>query len=1095
MKVRKLAVALALAGGLGSGVAQALGLGEIELQSYLNEPLDAEIVLRQSSGVNPADVFVNIASEQAYERVGLDRNQFLSKLRFQVVTGNDGSLIVNVSSREPLREPYLNFLLELTWPSGRLMREYAVLVDPPVYAEESGVQEQVSTPTVSTTQTANQPTTSRSAESVRRQAQAERSLSTGYQADTFGPTGASDTLWTIASRMRPDSSVSMQQVMLAIQDLNPNAFMGNNINRLKRGEVLRVPSLDQIQSRTRAEATRLVAQQNQEFQSPQRTVDATAEQQPPTAPRQQADAGGDELKLVVSEDTGSESSESGSAGGDSELPGGVDAGTAVAMEELESARRENDELNSRVEDLQDQVQTLQRLLELKNTQLAEMQQTTGDETAEQTAPVEGEGADLTAEDAVAPEATAAVEEAAEGEAPVAVDADMTEAEPEPTEGSAESTDMAESEAMVDETEGMADSVQAADDQGVAEAGEASEETGMADAEEPSGSDAAETGEETVAAAPASSEPGQAEQPAPKAAPQAPAADKGFPGNVIDAITGNPMYQIALGGGLILLLLLLLLLARRNANREKAFYDQLNKETDEETDSFDLSLDEEDQQAVPGDALMEADSYIAYGQHDQAAQTLETAISREPSRSDLRLKLLGVYADTQDRESFEKQFGEIEALEDEEALTSANELRTRLEEAESMPSIDDLESQLRSDSFATSFDSEEAAEEPAGKQEKPESEELLADQFDAEQEEPRENEFGDFDSDLSETDLSDFELDEFEEQEATKSSEGEVAEGDKEESRDDMIEYDLSGLELESDEEKAATEDGSELEESGGWDLSSEFEEDSEESAVVEQKLDESEDDLSLDLEEDDLAEGDLEDERATAEPEAASEELAEPDAEADIDSLDESFLDELDAELDKVAGEEDELGGSEIEESSLDDLELDVSDEDLALMEEFSDSADSANTDESEEASLDEELGLEDTLGEGDAAEAEPEQAVEGAEELEQQGITDELEEPEAPVSEEASADEDLDLPVASDEVSEGSGKSQVADIEESELGDEDDFDFLAGTDEAATKLDLARAYIEMGDSDGARDILEEVALEGNEDQKAEAQDLLKNLS
>ncbi|HBM50769.1 MAG TPA: hypothetical protein DD385_11585, partial [Marinobacter sp.] len=67
-------------------------------------------------------------------------------------------------------------------------------------------------------------------------------------------------------------------------------------------------------------------------------------------------------------------------------------------------------------------------------------------------------------------------------------------------------------------------------------------------------------------------------------------------------------------------------------------------------------------------------------------------------------------------------------------------------------------------------------------------------------------------------------------------------------------------------------------------------------------------------------------------------------------------------------------------------------------------------------------------------------------------------------------------------------------DIDESDLED-DDFDFLAGTDEAATKLDLARAYIEMGDSDGARDILEEVALEGNDDQKAEAQELLKNLS
>ena len=1100
MKVRKLAVALALAGGLGSGVAQALGLGEIELQSYLNEPLDAEIVLPQSRGVNPADVFVNIASEQAYERVGLDRNQFLSKLRFQVVTGNDGSLIVNVSSREPLREPYLNFLLELTWPSGRLMREYAVLVDPPVYAEESGMQEQVSTPTVSTTQTTSQPAATRSAESVRRQAQAERSLRSGYQADTFGPTGPSDTLWTIASQMRPDNSVSMQQVMLAIQDLNPDAFIGNNINRLKRGEVLRVPSLDQIQSRTRAEATRLVAQQNEAFQAPQRTVDATAKRQPEPAAQQEAAAGGGELKLVVSEETGTESSESGSAGGDSELPGGVDAGTAVAMEELESARRENDELNSRVNDLQDQVQTLQRLLELKNTQLAEMQQASGAEPAEEAAPVDGEVAEAAADEDLAPEEAAAAGEVAEAETPVAVDADMTDAEAEDTEVS-EPTGMADSEATVDETDGMAESGETADDQLVADAGEAPEETGMADAKESAGSDAAETGEQTSAAAPAASEPGQAEEAAPKPAPQAPAADKGFPGNVIDAITGNPMYQVALGGGLILLLLLLLLLARRNANREKAFYEQLNSEADEGADSFDLSLDEEDQESAAGDALAEADSYIAYGQHDQAAQTLETAISREPSRTDLRLKLLGVYADTQDRDSFEKQFGEIEALDDEEALTSANELRARLEEAESMPSIDDLESQLRSDSFATSYDTEETAEEQGEAKDKPESEELLADQFDSEQEEPAENEFGDFDSDLAETDLSDFELDEFEEREATaESSDGEEAEGAKDDSRDDMIEYDLSGLEMESEEEKDLTEDASELEESGDWDLSSEFEEGSEESPVEEQAIEESEDDLNLDLDEDDLAEsdlaeGDLTEDQPAAEPESPSEELAEPDTDADIDSLDESFLDELDAELDKVAGEEDELGGSEIEESSLDDLELDVSDEDLALMEEFSDSADSANPEETEEASLDEELGLEDTLGEGDADVADPEQTVEGAEELEQQGITEELEEPESPVGEEQAPEEDLDLPVASDEVSDGSGKSQVADIEESELGDEDDFDFLAGTDEAATKLDLARAYIEMGDADGARDILEEVALEGNEDQKAEAQDLLKNLS
>ena len=84
---------------------------------------------------------------------------------------------------------------------------------------------------------------------------------------------------------------------------------------------------------------------------------------------------------------------------------------------------------------------------------------------------------------------------------------------------------------------------------------------------------------------------------------------------------------------------------------------------------------------------------------------------------------------------------------------------------------------------------------------------------------------------------------------------------------------------------------------------------------------------------------------------------------------------------------------------------------------------------------------------------------------------------------------------MASETVGEDASRSFAGEIDESDLGDEDDFDFLAGTDEAATKLDLARAYIEMGDSDGARDILEEVALEGDDEQKGEAQDLLKNLS
>ncbi|TVT32875.1 FimV/HubP family polar landmark protein [Marinobacter vinifirmus] len=980
MKVRKLAVALALAGGLGSGMAQALGLGEIELQSWLNEPLDAEISLRQSAGVDPGDVFVNVAPEAAYQRVGLERNQFLSKLKFEVVTGSDGNLAINVSSREPVREPYLNFLLELTWPNGRLMREYAVLVDPPVYAEESGVREQVSAPVSSAASAPARQTTTRSAESLRREAAVQRAPARGYQPDSFGPTGPSDTLWTIAQRMRLDSSVSMQQMMLAIQDLNPDAFIDGNINKLKRGQVLRAPTLDQIQSRTKAEANRVVARQNEEFQSP-RPVDATRAAQGETAPAQTAEnAGTDELKLLVAEEETSPRTddEGGSAGGDGEQAGGADAGNAVAMEELDATRRENEELSSRLQDMQEQVQTLQRLLELKNSQLAELQGMTQEEAAAALA-AEGDSAQAGAAgtDANADGETAAATESADSEEPAAQAGESAEAR----EGESADTEADMAEGSADTTAAVA---------GAGEQAEASAAEGEGDSETAESAEAtasAEAGAPAAAVAPAQEET----KPQPKPSQTAPAKEKGFFGQLMDTILGNPMYQIALGGGLILLLLLLLLVARKNAKREQDFYDEFNRGED---DSADDSVDLGPAAAVAGsdqeetaDALTEAETYIAYGRNDQAIEVLETAISREPSRADLRLKLLSVYADNQDRDAFEKQYGEVAALEDESALQEAEAIRGRLDEAESMPSIDDLESQLRSDSFSLTDNEPEQALSFETPEQEPEedwslSDELKADEFEAAADEVKENEFGELESDSSlETDAD-----------------------------DNSVEFDLSDFELDA--------------EDAGLDQL-----DSEQPA-------EEEIDLGLEGE-----------------------------------SLDESFLDELDAELEKVSSEEDSLEELDLEDSSLEELELDVSDEDLALMEEFSE--------DSESPEVDEELGLEDALQEleteedplGDLPVVEPE--------------------PEAEASDTGAEVPEMPEEGASDEaVTPATG----LDIDESDLED-DDFDFLAGTDEAATKLDLARAYIEMGDSDGARDILEEVALEGNDDQKAEAQELLKNLS
>jgi pilus assembly protein FimV len=946
------------------------------------------------------------------------------------------------------------------------MREYAVLVDPPVYAEDSGVTESISAPA---TRQASQPSQQQAQPGTQARQQESRRTTT-QRARTFGPTGPSDTLWNIAVSVRPDSSLSTQQVMLALQDLNPDAFIGGNINRLKRGEVLRVPDIEDIRSRSRAEANRQVAVQNEVLSTPERTVDATddgADAGVASGQAGQAQASGDELRLLASDDSGSrDADEGGSAGGDGDTSGGVDAGSAVAMEELESARRENDELSGRVDDLQDQVETLQRLLELKNTQLAEMQQADG----------QGDGG----QPVDAPDEEIAAEQVAEED----VDAE-SDSEADLAAGTTEEPGAVEAEGG-DTEEAVDDQVTAAEDQ-EAEVPETDEVSGME--EEGLAADSADAEsdeqreEEAEVAAPAPEQPSQ-EPAAPPAQP-----DKGFPDNIISAITNNPMYQIALGGGLVVLLLLLLLLARRNANREKAFYDQLNGEAEGETDSFDLTLDDEEGlESQEGDPLAEADAYIAYGRMDQAAQSLETAISREPSRTDLRLKLLGVYADTQDRASFEKQLREVETLEDEQAIAEAHELQSRLEEAESMPSIDDLESQLRSDSFDTgSVSSEDSA---GTTDEDGLSDEFASDRYESRPGEEEEDEFGSL-----ETDFSELDLDEQEEADAVRES-----------GPDDMIEYDLSGIESSADEsEEAGTDDA--VSESEADDLA----DDSFDFTLEDESGDETarageDDDLSLEL--DDLESGtetseaekiteadDDSDEFASLELDEGDQESsgsetsetaeAEPEEddlkEGDLDSLDESFLDELDAELDKVASDDD-ASPADSEENELEDLELDVSDEDLALMEEFADSGDTAGTDaEEDSAPLDEELGLEDALSGEEPAD--PEETVAGAE-----AVEDEFPEPEA------GDDAGEEPPVASEPAS-ASAASKSADIDESDLGDDDDFDFLSGTDEASTKLDLARAYVEMGDVDGARDILEEVSLEGNEEQKAEAQDLLKNLS
>ncbi len=131
--MRKLATAAAVSLILASSHARALTLGEIEMRSALNQPMDAEIALASVASGELAGMTVRLASAEDFARAGIERSEVLTDLRFNVVTNAAGQPVIKVSSRQAVLEPFLNFLLEVDWSNGRVVREYTVLLDPPVF--------------------------------------------------------------------------------------------------------------------------------------------------------------------------------------------------------------------------------------------------------------------------------------------------------------------------------------------------------------------------------------------------------------------------------------------------------------------------------------------------------------------------------------------------------------------------------------------------------------------------------------------------------------------------------------------------------------------------------------------------------------------------------------------------------------------------------------------------------------------------------------------------------------------------------------------------------------------------------------------------
>ena len=242
---------------LASSHGWALGLGDLTLNSYLNEPLSAQVRLLEAEGLDENDVHVGLAPESEFARLGVNRDFYLTKIVFEIQAGEGGKTVL-MSTDTPLREPYLDFIIEARWPDGRLLREYTVLVDLP--PRPQSVAEPASA-------TSSQRAATGDAEGAGGAATETREYDRAV-ADRPAPGGRylvtnTDTLWRIASNAAAPG-VSVEQTMLEIVAANPAAFQGGNINGLKSGYVLQLPGEGDVRLAL-SDALEEVSLQNREW--------------------------------------------------------------------------------------------------------------------------------------------------------------------------------------------------------------------------------------------------------------------------------------------------------------------------------------------------------------------------------------------------------------------------------------------------------------------------------------------------------------------------------------------------------------------------------------------------------------------------------------------------------------------------------------------------------------------------------------------------------------------------------------------------------------------------------------------------------------
>ena len=563
-----------------SSAASAAGLGKLTVLSALGQPLRAEIELTTTAGEDASSLAVKLASPEAFRAANIEFNPALLSLRFNVEQ-RAGRQFIRVSSTQPLNEPFVDMLIELSWNSGRLVREYTFLLDPAelrntqpaqAAAETRPAAAQPSAPLAQLRPAVPQPAAPVAQQPQQpQQAQAPRAAAPAAAAaetPTSYRVRQGDSLGKIAAKLKP-ADISLDMMLVALYRANPDAFIGNNMNRLKSGQILSVPDSGAIRGSGSGEldARGIVVAHAADFNAYRnKLAGQVANAAPQRTPQAgQSAAGKISAKVEERPTAANESQDQLRLSKATQAATGAQGAATASAEDSIARERELEQAQARVKELEKNVNELEQLMTVKSRSGSEVQ-------------------NAAAAGAVAGAATA------------------------------------------------------------------------------------------TPAAPAA-------KPAPKAKPAAPAepkpAEKGFADTLMDNI------NVVAAGAAILLLGALGISQRRRKKQDGAkgvvagpsvlgvptqgahslFAEAGGQSVDTSNSVFNSSFAPSASQLDTNevDPVAEADVYIAYGRDAQAEEILKEALRTHPERHAVRLKLLEIYAARKDLRAFETQASELYSL--------------------------------------------------------------------------------------------------------------------------------------------------------------------------------------------------------------------------------------------------------------------------------------------------------------------------------------------------------------------------------------------------------------------------------------------------